>query len=269
MQISTTNSSFLFFNQHRISQEQRETIRNAENTALNIQKMLANAKDDSSLRSDNSPVSAYDYDSVIIDSSINESFRIKMDFFWEMGTLLGFSRGIEAGMEAFERLHAEIINNYKGEERDRRIALLESTFETLAGNTARHLTFRIQTTMSSNDRNVITSRDEHENFNKLRAAMRRLENDITNMFSASLDFFRANGSFSGFMDTAAANRPGTLSLRDVDNLFSQLFDKSDELDERDKESVSAGNLDTSELSDYGRDFLLWIRQGGYLQRSYM
>jgi hypothetical protein len=71
---------------------------------------------------------------------------------------------------------------------------------------------------------------------------------INNMFRAALAFFNATGSFAGFFDTAEANVPGMLSMRDVDTLSSQDFNRG-------FNTASTEAINTSELSDSGRAYL--------------
>ena len=125
------------FDQGKFGNEKRDALRNGTGQATSERHMLSQV-----------------YDAVVLElgtsaASMNEKERLTSEFFFQLGGFGGFTNGIEGGMAAFEQLHAEIMNNYEGEERYLRIAALEQAFEGVAQNHAIRIAFFVQT--QSND----------------------------------------------------------------------------------------------------------------------
>ena len=223
------------FDHGKLGNERRDALRNGTSQATSERHMLSQV-----------------YDAVVLElgtnaASLNENERLTSEFFFQLGGLGGFANGIEGGMAAFEQLHAEIMNNYEGEERYLRIAALEQAFEDVAQNHAIRVAFFIQT--QSNDfRSGALSGDDWEAHKRSVDLFEKVKHNIISMMRSALNFFRANGSFTGFADTDDADRHGQLSFHDVEHIFAIMDNASNP-------NGSQNSISLPELSDSGREFL--------------
>ncbi|MCL2197524.1 MAG: hypothetical protein FWB80_01235 [Defluviitaleaceae bacterium] len=146
----------------------------------------------------------------------------------------------------FEQMHAEITEGYKGDDLSRRLAFLDEAFRHAALYHARTQALNIMN-MSGIAGSLPTSGDRSESIAWMITST-NIQNHVNQTFHAAMDFFRANGSFEGFADTAAANIPGQLSFNDI------LIITGDRLE----------TADDSDLSESGRDFLYGIMNRDFL-----
>ena len=117
------------------------------------------------------------------------------------------------------------MNNYEGEERYLRLAALELAFEGVAKSHAVRVAFFVQT--QSNDfRSETLSDDYLEAHQRSVALFNKIQRNIATMVRFALNFFWVSGSFEGFIDSADANKPRMLSLRDVDLIYKAMIDTS-------------------------------------------
>jgi len=239
MHVTMNNNSPIYVDQRNIGAGRREAVHDSgrSTASTNATQLLSQAANDSALR---------------VDNSVHEFSGLVKDFFFQLGGMAGFTDGIINGMSHFEQLHADIMNNFEGEELERRIAALGEAFKNVGEAHARRISFQIQMSSPSFQRgNEALTSSESETAERLGRAANDLRLQMNDMFRHAMDFFRANGSFAGFMDTAAANRHGALSLRDVDIISRQLLDSSQESAGR----SNINSINTSELSNSGREFL--------------
>ena len=195
------------FDKGKLGNERRDALRNETSQATSERHMLSQV-----------------YDAVVLElgtyaASLNENERLTSESFFQLGGFGGFTNGIEGGMATFEQLHAEIMSNYEGEERYLRIAALEQAFEGVAQNHAIRVAFFVQT--QSNDYRTGALTDEDWQAHKRSVDLfEKVKHNIVSMMRSALNFFRANGSFVGFADTADANRHGQLSFHDAEHTFA-------------------------------------------------
>lgn len=215
MQIFSNYQNLRFVDQVRIGQGQRDVFRKATNqsaSTIDMRQKLSNAADDSALR---------------IDESVYAFSNLVNNFFTQMGGFAGFSDGIENGFTKFEQIHADIMSSFKGEERDKHLAALAQAFEGVSSAHAVRFAFFIQTTSPDfKSGNAPLTDEEFEVHQRSVAIFEEAKQHMNEMFRSALNFFRANSSFAGFMDTSAANRPGMLSIQDIDIISKGLFDES-------------------------------------------
>ena len=159
-------------------------------------------------------------------------------------------------MNNFELIHASIMENFEGVERDQRIAALEKSFEVQAFAFASIISMSIMQESGINMGSDITMTDE-ERANAGRAwdGMVDIKRDIADMFRASLTFFRTHGTFAGFATTAAANPSNMLSFNDLD-LLSNV--------PRNEAGGFLSNVADLSLSDSGRELLNGIVRRDFL-----
>jgi len=135
-----------------------------------------------------------------------------------------FNGSIQDGMAMFEKIRNDFIENFTGSEDELKARLwaLEQGF-LKAGEQYAEFVAGFTMVMSPNytrtiDESTLTPRQAATNA-RIGKEAANLTAHISNMFRAALDFFKATGSFVGFMDSAEANKPGMLSLRDTELLF--------------------------------------------------
>jgi hypothetical protein len=134
------------------------------------------------------------------------------------------NNGIESSMALFEKIRTDLMENFTGDEDELKARLwaLEQGF-LKAGEQYAEFVAGFTMVMSPNytrtiDESTLTPRQAATNA-RIGKEAANLTAHISNMFRAALDFFKATGSFVGFMDSAEANKPGMLSLRDTELLF--------------------------------------------------
>ncbi|MCL1884579.1 MAG: hypothetical protein FWF81_12620 [Defluviitaleaceae bacterium] len=161
------------------------------------------------------------------------------------------SNGIEGSMELFERIRGDLKANFEGAELEARLRALEMGFrqtgEWIAQLTANDM-LRASPNYVFETEDIVLCPRQRDTNSRIENEAHNLMAHINNMFRAALSFFNATGSFAGFFDTAEANVPGMLSMRDVDTLFSQDFNQG-------FNTASTEVINTSGLSDFGRAYL--------------
>lgn len=143
-----------------------------------------------------------------------------------------FRDGVNALLERYEQIHADIMKNYVGDERALRLKALEYAFNTASNNIANTLSFLVMNLggMRTN---------EIEAIEDWIATSSNLQNHVNDMLRNAFDFFKSTDSFSGFADTEAANLTGALSFGDIAIILSD----------------SLRTAVDSDLSESGRTFL--------------
>ncbi|MCL2049008.1 MAG: hypothetical protein FWG87_09795 [Defluviitaleaceae bacterium] len=144
-----------------------------------------------------------------------------------------FRNGIESGLALYEKIRTDFANHewyfeMAGAlgEFNARLEALDRGFMKATGEYAEmsaaiimmsspHYTSTLDITRLTEKQARLNARLEQE------AA--RLTEHIKSMFSSALAFFKATGSFTGFMDSKEANKEGTMSLRDVEYVVPALL----------------------------------------------
>jgi len=145
------------------------------------------------------------------------AFSSRLSMAWNDGGMGNF-------MLEFARISEDLRGNFNGEELTARMAALERAFlHTGDVFAAYHAFTQVMIEhpdyTDTNDPNIkLTSAQLRANA-RLEREANNLIDHIGSMFRAALDFFNANGNFTGFLDTAAANVPDRPSLRDFSENF--------------------------------------------------
>ena len=235
----TINNSGIRFDQNLFSTKRREELRNTEATvgdSRHTREML---------QSDLTNLSATMHLSV---SGLSIYFGQKLGSFT--------NDGIQQTLSNFEGLHANIMENFQGIERDQRIAALELAFESQAIVFA----FTISSSIIQ-ESGIELNVDENATQEEITQSgiawnrMSEIKEDVLSMLRESLNFFRANGTFAGFETTAAANRPGMMSFQDLD-LLSNL--------PRNENGGFASDVSALPLSNSGRELLSGVAQRNFI-----
>jgi hypothetical protein len=171
---------------------------------------------------------------------------LRQDIRYQLGGSDFSKHSIEEVFARFEQLHAEIMENYEGEERDRRLAFLNEAFEQIGLYHARTQALRIMNTSGISGAQF--GSEGSERVKRWLDTSDSIINHINDMFRAALNFFRTNGNFVGFEDTEAANRQGQLSFLDIALITSDRLHTATDAD----------------LSESGRDFLHSIMNRDFL-----
>jgi hypothetical protein len=156
--------------------------------------------------------------------------------------------GIESSMALFEKIRADLVENFTGSE-DELKARLEALERGFLGASDRFTHMVVGSLMVSSPHytpedgsTALTARQSAANARIQRRADNLIEH-MGGMFRAALDFFNATGSFVGFFDTAEANQSGMLSLRDVEIISQQTFNNASGTSHTDR--INAPGLSSS------------------------
>jgi hypothetical protein len=171
-----------------------------------------------------------------------------------------WNNGIESGLALFEKIHTDLLTKFQGsaEELNARIEALERGFMKAVNNFAEMSAAIIMIAspryIPPNDGIALTRKQIATNERFEREAA-KLTTHIQNMFRSALAFFRATGSFAGFLDSEAANQEGLMSLRDVGFVPLAILENGG------KDSVIQENVAfITGLSFFGKDYLQMFYQ---------
>jgi len=156
--------------------------------------------------------------------------------------------GIESSMALFEKIRTDLVENFAGSE-DELKARLEALERGFLRATDQFTHMVVGSLMVSSPHytpedgsTTLTARQAAANVRIQRGAD-NITAHIGAMFRSALAFFNATGSFAGFFDTAEANQPGMLSMRDVEIISRQTFNNSSGTSHTDR--ISAPGLSSS------------------------